>query len=358
MMAVGTAFDKLFLEHTNGEGHPERPERLETVQSLLDGWSNAEELQPLEPQDAAEAEIGRVHEPHYIEQLKATAGTGRVFDLDTAASPRTYDAAIRAAGTGIAAARAVWERTVWSAFAFLRPPGHHAERNHPMGFCFFNNVAVAAAAARAELGAERVLVLDWDVHHGNGTQHLFEESREVLYISLHQSPLFPGTGAVREIGKGAGEGYTVNIPLPGNSGDAAYRRAFMELIVPVVRAYRPDLMLISAGFDAHRRDPLAGMALDSESFGRMAAVMQALAAELCSSRTLYVLEGGYDLRALSESVTQVLETLCRDAASSGTPVQPESVWPQPETPPSRAADNAIAEALRTHRRHWPDLAQP
>ena len=253
--------------------------------------------------------------------------------MDTVASARSYDAALCAAG---AAARAVEELMAGDArvtFCALRPPGHHAEAARAMGFCLFNNVAIAARRALDALGAERVLVLDWDVHHGNGTNDIFYDSDEVLYVSIHQSPLYPGTGSMQENGSGAGEGYTINLPVPPGADHADFLSLVEHVVAPIAREYRPDLLLVSAGFDAHRSDPLANCDLTEHSYAAMASVMRVLSEEL-GAPLGFVLEGGYDLRALAASVAATME-----AANNG----------------GRAADVAlapVADRARSHYARW------
>jgi acetoin utilization deacetylase AcuC-like enzyme len=225
----------------------------------------------------------------------------------------------------------------------MRPPGHHAERSRAMGFCLFNNVAVAAAHART-LGAERVAIVDYDVHHGNGTQHIFEHDPHVLYVSAHQYPYYPGTGAAEETGHGKGAGFTVNLPLEGGATDDDYRVVFDEVVVPVLRQFKPDLLLVSAGFDAHERDPLGGMRLSSETFGAMTAELRQVAAECCGGRIALVTEGGYDLRALDESLDAALQ------AMSGTPGPAR--WPASGPHGSTRGRESAAAAKRELAKYW------
>ena len=227
-------------------------------------------------------------------------------------------------------------------FAMVRPPGHHAERSRAMGFCLFNNIAVAAAHARAK-GASRVAIVDYDVHHGNGTQHMFDADPSVLYVSLHQFPFYPGTGAVDEIGSGAGKGFTVNLPLEVGSVDDDYREAFTDVVVPVLRQYNPDVLLVSAGFDAHERDPLAGMRLTSAAFGAMTMELRKVAEECCEGRMVLMTEGGYDLRALTESLEAVVDSL---AAPS-----PEPKWPVSGVASDRGR-TAVSAAKRVLAPYW------
>ena len=298
--------DARFDAHHDGSGHhPECPERLvaarEGLRAALDGAATSS----VNAREAKTDELCRVHTPHYVERLLArlTRGYGNL-DPDTYFSPGTREAAWLAAGSVIDMAQLLASSTRQRGFALLRPPGHHAVPTNSMGFCLLNNIALAAAAARAS-GLKRVAIVDWDVHHGNGTQDTFSDDPSVLFISLHQFPFYPGTGAAREIGHGAGEGYTANIALPAECGPETYGAAFRELVLPMLRAYAPELILVSAGFDAHQRDPLASMNLDHQTYSAMATSLIDLADELGHGRIGFVLEGGYDLYALSDSVRAV-----------------------------------------------------
>jgi acetoin utilization deacetylase AcuC-like enzyme len=254
-----------------------------------------------------------------IEQLSARGGG--MLDLDTVASSGSFEAALHAAGGAVRAVDALLDGVAGPAFCALRPPGHHAEASRAMGFCLFNNVAVAARHALDRHGVERVLVLDWDVHHGNGTNDIFYASREVLYASIHQSPLYPGTGALGESGAGEGEGHTINLPVPPGSGHDEWLSLVQRVVVPAARAYEPGLVLVSAGFDAHRDDPLASCALTEETYAAMAATMRDLARELGVPLAI-VLEGGYDLDALARSVSATMAAASGDEAAEEAPAGP------------------------------------
>jgi acetoin utilization deacetylase AcuC-like enzyme len=305
---VKTAFhiDRLYLEHRTPAGHPECPERVE---ALLDVAARVEKagVSVISADRAATPdELALVHDAPYVDAIASTAGRDVILDPDTFVSPRSYEVACRAAGGVLDLVDRVLAGDVDNGFAAVRPPGHHAETDRAMGFCLFNNIAVAAAYAVARHGLERVLIVDWDVHHGNGTQEIFWEDPRVLFVSLHQFPFYPGTGAVGEVGGGAGAGRTVNIPLPGGCGDDEYAAAFRRVVAPVARAFAPQLVLVSAGFDAHVRDPLGGMRVSDAGFDAMASTLLTIAAESCRGRLIAVLEGGYDLDALRSCVSAQL----------------------------------------------------
>ena len=299
--------DRRFLEHDPGAGHPESPARLDAVQSDL-ARAPIAGVQIEAPRFATDAEIEAVHPAAYREALAALAGRRARLDPDTATSPGSWDAARLAAGAAVEAVAATMTGRARNAFALVRPPGHHAVPDRAMGFCLLNNAAIAAEAAR-RAGAARVVIVDWDVHHGNGTQDIFEAREDVLYMSVHQYPFYPGTGGSEEVGVGAGRGATVNVPLPGGQGDADYGVVFHDLFLPAARAFRPDVVIVSAGFDAHARDPLAGMRVSERGFAAMASVLAQLADEACGGRLALMLEGGYDLPALTASVRAALEVM-------------------------------------------------
>jgi acetoin utilization deacetylase AcuC-like enzyme len=297
----------LFLQHQPGRGHPESPLRLSRTLEYLEKY-RLPTLEFRAPRLARPEEIARVHDPELLEEFGGLAGTHVAIDVDTFASPSTHDAALAAAGASIEAVEAVMGGTHRTAFALLRPPGHHAEPNRMMGFCFLNNAAIAAEAARV-LGAARVLILDWDVHHGNGTQAVFWERGDVLYQSVHQYPFYPGTGASHEVGERVGAGYTVNVPFPAGRSDADLGAAFHEVFLPIADAFRPDLVIVSAGFDAHEDDPLGGMLLTERGFAAMCSAMKSLAEEVAGGRLVLLLEGGYSLLGLPRSVHACLEVM-------------------------------------------------
>jgi acetoin utilization deacetylase AcuC-like enzyme len=310
--------DRIFLSHPasllHGTGpHPECAARIVAIEERLerDRWYGFERR---EAPRVDRALLERCHDPGHVAALEqfCAAGGGHI-DVDTVASTGSWEAALRSAGGAIAAADALVRGEVEFAFAAGRPPGHHATRSHAMGFCLFNNVAMAALHAQSVHGLERVLILDWDVHHGNGTNDLFHDTDAVLYVSIHESPLYPGSGLAGDRGSGAGEGFTINLPVPAGSGDEAFLRLVAERVVPAARDYAPQLVLISAGYDAHAQDPLANCTMTAAGYGRMTATMRRLAAELGAPLGV-VLEGGYALDALADSVAATLAALSADPA--------------------------------------------
>lgn len=307
-MKTGYVFDETYLLHEE-VGHPESPDRLRAIMRRLEETKVLEVLEPVAPAPVDRGLLGQVHAPEYIDLVRRVSAAGRAhLDPDTYVNHASWDAALLAAGGAVELTQAVLERRVDNGFALVRPPGHHAEHDRGMGFCLFNNIAIAAQAA-LNAGLDRVLIVDFDVHHGNGTQHLFYDVSRVLYFSTHQYPFYPGTGAVTEIGVGEGEGYTVNVPMPAGIGDAGYQTVFEEVLMPVARRYRPDLILVSAGFDAHWADPLATMRLSIEGFARLMDVLCGLAGELCEGRLALMLEGGYNEDALAQAVVACFQVL-------------------------------------------------
>ncbi len=308
-MRTGLVIDHRYEEHDTGPGHPESPARVQAIRAILDDYARAG-LLPLPPRTATDDELALNHAPAYIAQVAATAGRPAcAFDADTPTSARSYDAARLAVGGYLVLLDAVMEGTVANGFAFVRPPGHHAEPDRAMGFCLFNNVAIGARYLQRRFALRRILIVDWDVHHGNGTQDSFYDDPDVLYVSTHQYPFYPGTGAAGEVGGAGAAGRTLNVPLPAGCGDDEYVAAFSRLIVPVAEQFRPEFVLVSAGFDAHRRDPLASMTVTEEGFRAMTRLLFGVAETHAGGRLAAVLEGGYDLRALQASVVTVLDEL-------------------------------------------------
>ena len=308
--STGFVFHPRCVEHDAGRGHPERPDRLRAIQARLSGSGLLAELDAREARRANEDELARVHGREHVARVRsACARAPCALDGDTSISALSFEAALRAAGGVLEACERVLAGEWRNAFCAVRPPGHHAERDEAMGFCLFNNVAVAAAALRAVHGIARVAILDWDVHHGNGTQHTFERDPSVFYASLHQWPLYPGTGAAGERGLGPGEGTTRNCPQPAGAGDAEWLAALEGEILPELEAFHPEFVLISAGFDAHRLDPLASTCLSERGYAEMTTRMLELAARSARGRLVSVLEGGYHLEALASCVETHLACL-------------------------------------------------
>ena len=308
--------DRIFLSHPaslrhDTGPHPECAARMVAIEERLerDGWYGFERR---EAPCVDRALLERCHDPGYVAALEQIcAGGGGQLDADTVVSTGSWEAALRCAGGAVAAADALLRGEVALAFAAGRPPGHHATHSRAMGFCLFNNVALAALHAQSAHGVDRVLILDWDVHHGNGTNDLFHDTDAVLYASIHESPLYPGTGMAGDRGSGAGEGYTLNLPVPAGSGDEVFLALVAERVIPAARDYAPQLILVSAGYDAHAQDPLANCTMTAAGYGRMTASVRSLAAELGVPLGV-VLEGGYALDALADSVAATLAALSAD----------------------------------------------
>jgi len=319
-------------------GHPERPERLIALEAALElvGWLGWERREA--PRASLEA-LQAVHPAAHVEAVRDVCARSGSFDADTATGPGTWEAALRAAGGAVAMVDALLGEGVPGGFVAMRPPGHHAEPTRAMGFCFLNSVAVAARRARDEHGVGRVLILDWDVHHGNGTSAAFHATDEVLFSSIHQSPLYPGTGAATDLGRGPGHGYTVNLPVPPGTGDDGFVSLVQHVVAPLARAYRPGLVLVSAGFDAHHEDPLAECLVTEAGYAAMTAALKQVCGELGAPLGM-VLEGGYAVPALVRSVLAVLPVLAEAAA-----------------PPEPAAEHPLAvDAVARLAPLWPSLS--
>ena len=303
--------DNLFLSHDPGPSHPESPQRLQVIFNELDKEEIGSHFIYPQFDPASTRIIERNHSPGLVRQVADTAGKSHGFlDADTQTSEDSFDAACLAVGSLIDGIQRLDQGEIDNAFCLVRPPGHHAEQDQSMGFCLFNNVAVAARWAGKELGMKRIMIVDWDLHHGNGTQHSFYDTDKVLYCSTHQYPYYPGSGALPETGKGKGEGFTVNVPLSGGQGDFEYARIFNELFAPVARLYQPELILVSCGFDIYDGDPLGAMKVTPAGFSYMTRVMRELAEELCGGKLLITLEGGYNLTGMRDGALAVLAELC------------------------------------------------
>lgn len=310
-MTTAFSYDARFLDHDTGRGHPESPQRLTATLAHLAHQPWYGELVQVPARAADRAQIERIHQPAYIERAAATcaAGAPMLDSMDVSISKESFDVALLAAGTPPALADAIIAGRVRNGFALLRPPGHHAERDMALGFCLFNNVAILARHLQHAHGIDKVLILDWDVHHGNGTQHSFEEDPSVLYVSTHQYPFYPGTGAWYEEGTGRGKGATLNCPMAAGSGNHDYEQAFVDRILPKIDVYRPEFIILSAGFDAHHEDPLAQIELSTGFYAWMSERMMEMAEKHAGGRMVSVLEGGYNLQRLPECVARHVEVL-------------------------------------------------
>lgn len=310
--------DELFLEHIPDFNHVESPDRLRVIYEQLEQSEIRDRFIYPSIEPASQEILALNHSMDHVMRVAATAGkTFSSLDPDTQASARSYDAACLAAGAVVKGIEMINGGEVDNGFALVRPPGHHAETDRAMGFCLFNNIGVGAHYAVEHLGLERVLIIDWDLHHGNGTQHSFYDSSQVLYFSTHSYPYYPGSGGLNEVGVGDGEGYTINVPLSGGQDDRAFGRIFREILVPIARQYNPDIILVSAGFDTFYADPLGTMAVTEQGFAYMTRVLVDLAGEVCDGRLLIALEGGYNLQGLRDGVMAVLAELTGDPDCPG-----------------------------------------
>ncbi len=310
MPKTGLVFHPDYLKHLPGKDHPERPDRLKAIISGLEKSGLLEKLVKIEASHSALEWVAKVHDKAYIDFVKKACLEGpRLLDADTAVSPESYSIALKAVSGILAACDAVMKKKVDNAFCAVRPPGHHAEKDKAMGFCLFNNVAVAARYLQEVYKLKKILIVDWDVHHGNGTQNIFYADPSVYYFSVHQFPFYPGSGSEEEEGEGDGKGFTLNIPMAAGSGDTEYIELFENLFYPEAKRFKPDFILISAGFDGHKDDPLANIDLTEEGYQKMTEVVMRLAEECCQGRIVSSLEGGYNLKSLSSSVKAHIETL-------------------------------------------------
>ncbi len=327
-MSTGYVYDPIFLKHTQ-RGHPESARRLEAIIAELTDTGLLDQLHRVPSRPATSEELERVHTKTYIEQVrKLSASGGGYLDPDTYVNRYTYDAALVAAGSLIALTQAVIAGTVRNGFAIVRPPGHHALSFHGMGFCIFNNIVLAARAALDGEGLRRVAIVDFDVHHGNATQAQTEADPRILFISTHQYPHYPGTGRLDEIGQGEGRGTVINLPLQRGVGDHGFAQLYRDIVTPALRRFRPDLILVSAGYDAHWDDPLAGLGLSLKGYAHLAQTLISLADALCDGRIVFTLEGGYQLPVLRRGVANAIRAMLgRDAFDD--PLGP-SPYPEPD----------------------------
>jgi len=344
--------DTLFLEHNPGSGHVESPDRLRVIYDELDKEETGRHLVYPGFDPAPLDTIALNHSPQLVKRVAETSGQSHDYlDADTQTSARSFDAACLAVGSVIDGIQKITDREVDNAFCLVRPPGHHAEHHRSMGFCLFNNVAVAAKWAIENLGLERICIVDWDLHHGNGTQHSFYNSKEVVYCSTHQYPYYPGTGSVMEVGEGEGEGYTLNVPLPGGQGDEEYVRIFQDLFVPVFREYKPQFILVSCGFDIYDGDPLGSMRVTPTGFAAMTRILQNLADEVCEGNILVTLEGGYNLTGMRDGALAVLTELHGEVLNPSYPdFSPGTLLPGRSD--SKDVQQFLVQALDLAKNYW------
>lgn len=349
MKKTGIVRDDRYMEHEMGKGHPECPERLAAIYEMLDSEMGGL-LLGVPAREAKREELAYIHSESYIDTIASTHGVEATYlDADTQTSAGSYKAALLAAGGLLKAVSMVNSGTLNNAFALVRPPGHHAERSRAMGFCIFNNIAIAAMHARKRLGLDRILIVDWDVHHGNGTQHSFEDDPGVLYFSTHQYPHYPGTGSYGETGEGEGKGYTFNIPLPTGYGDGDFAAIFDRVLKPVALEYKPQMILVSAGFDIYAGDPLSSMNVTPEGFAGLTAVLMDIADSCCEGKLVIALEGGYNIEGQKESVKAVIQEM---AGIRNTDIQALIARAN-----NSIVDFAVKPAVDIHRAFWKSLEQ-
>jgi acetoin utilization deacetylase AcuC-like enzyme len=347
IIETGIVKDARYMRHKTGGFHPESPQRLEAVYDMLESSHMSGKFIEIESRYASEDEIGMIHSQSYIERVASTSGKKRTFlDPDTETSPESFDIAKLAVGGLLNAVDSVVEGHVNNAFAFIRPPGHHAEKSRAAGFCIFNNVAVGALHAIKKYNMKKILIVDWDLHHGNGTQHSFYDDPRVLYFSTHQYPFYPGSGSVNEIGHGAGLGYTINVPLRRGPGDAEFLRIFKRVLEPVALEYKPDMVMLSAGFDIYFKDPLGGMKVTPAGFRDMIRVLLNIADACCHGRFVVTLEGGYNIQGLRDSVKSVLLEM------KGETYQSEQDLSAAEAAADRAIDKIIEMVINQIKPVW------
>lgn len=342
-MKTGVVKDWRYVEHNMGDAHPESPERIRAIYEMMEEEKRLASLAVITPRMATEKEIALIHTQEYVEQIKETAGRPRVYlDPDTSTSARSYEIALLAAGGLLEAADLIMDRKVDNAFALVRPPGHHAEASQAKGFCIFNNAAIAAQYLVEKWGLQRILIVDWDLHHGNGSQNAFYSRADVLYFSTHQFPYYPGTGHWSEIGEGKGKGFTVNVPLAPGKTEDDFLFIYGKLLSPISSAYKPEFILVSAGFDIFAGDPLGGMEVGVKGFAAMTRELTELARRTAQGRLLLTLEGGYNLFGLKDGVRSVLFALCGQESESRAKL---SV--------SASLERELAPVIKAQKAFWP-----
>lgn len=344
-MNVGIVRDEIFLEHITDDYHPENPNRLKYIYTMLNSIDK-EGITYTPPRVATHDEIALIHDHAYIASIAATEGKmQRRLDPDTVTSPKSYEAACLAAGGVLQLADMLFSSEIQNGFALVRPPGHHAERNRAMGFCLFNNIAIGARYLEKRYGLKRIVIVDFDLHHGNGTQHSFYGDSSILYFSTHQYPYYPGTGWYNETGEGNGKGYTINIPLSHGMGDDDYEYVFREVLIPITDQYKPEAVLVSAGFDSYYNDPLGGMSVTEGGFATMTKILLEIADKHCNGKVICALEGGYDLNGLATSVKAVTMEL------KGTSM----FTPDKKINPSNEIQETVDKVKQVLRPFWGEL---
>ena len=346
MAPTGIIYDPIYLLHDTGQ-HVEISKRLRVIDNVLEKFGLKEKLEYIKPIKARVEDVELFHDPGYVKKVQQTAKAGGgQLDPDTVVSSKSHEVALLAAGGAITATELVMDKKLKNALALVRPPGHHAEKARAMGFCLFNNGVIAVKKAQKKYGLKKVLILDWDAHHGNGIQRAFYDDPSVLYISVHQDGIFPQTGWANEVGTEAGEGYTINIPVSSRTGDAGYYYLFTRLILPVIYQYKPELIVVNAGFDAHFNDNMSGLEITTPGFMRMTEMIKEAAEKLCAGRLVAFLEGGYDLETLGHSVAGMVTVMADLDNDINDPIKapPNVIRPQ-----SRIR---LDDAIDIQKKYW------
>jgi acetoin utilization deacetylase AcuC-like enzyme len=347
-LRTGLIYDPAYLNHDTG-GHPESADRVAYAYSILNRAGMLEKIVAVKPRLASMEEIELVHKPEYIGRLRAFSSRGGgSFGPDNIVSRGTFETALLAAGGTLSAVDAVLDRKVEGAYALVRPPGHHARPGEAMGFCFFNNIAICARYAAKKYGLSRILVVDWDEHHGNGTEEIFYNDNSVLYFSVHRDGNYPGTGQIDRVGEGKGAGFNINVPLPRRCNDDDYEYVFRQILQPLADEYNPELVLVSAGMDTHAKDPIGQMNMSGLGFSRLAAVILEIAGRCCGGASIFVLEGGYNLQALAEGVLAVVNTMVNWDFK-------EDHLPEEDLLVKIAVKSTVSSVRRVQGRYWPVL---
>jgi len=342
---VGVVRGDIFLHHDTGWGHPESAERLVSIYGMLDQSGLSKDLHEINLRRAARDEICLIHTEDHYAAIERTAGKSQIYlDGDTPTSAQSFEAALYAAGGLIDLVDQVLSGQLNRGFALIRPPGHHAESDRAMGFCLFNNVAIAAASALKNKRVKKILIVDFDVHHGNGTQHSFYDTDQVLYMSSHRYPFYPGTGYFSEVGRGKGEGFNVNVPLPGGMGDNEFDKVYTKILAPIAREYKPEIIMVSAGFDAYCQDPLGGMEVTEKGYARLDSIFMQLAEELCHGRLVYTLEGGYSV----DGIARCIQGSFLQMRKKNKPVEELGK-------PVEGFDRILKEVHKYQRAYWKEL---